>query len=383
MERDSPVNVILEHPQARQALLAAAGTTDLEALATASLLRKDFGAELAAAALTQEALRRRAIAKFGEQASALFLTRDGLEQASRQEVAHWRAERYRTAGWHDVWDLGCGIGADSLAFAKAGLQVTGVERDSETAAFAAANLTDRGSVICADVQNVVIPEQAQVFLDPARRDQRGRIWTTAGLSPSWDFTLDTLRTHGGCAKVGPGIAHRDLPEDMAAEWVSHRGDVVECSVWTDLEPAEMAATLLPFGARIVRDDSPTPEVTAVGAYVGEPDGAAIRAACVPRLARECNATLLAREVAYLTAPVPISTPWVTWFKVQEVLPYKEKLLRHWVSEHDIGSLEIKKRAVDIDPAQLRKSLKPRGTKSVTFIISPTSVGVRVMVCERV
>ena len=55
--------------------------------------------------------------------------------------------RGRPVGW-------AGIGADALAFLRAGLEVVAVERDPDTAAVAAANLAGRAEVICADAEQV-------------------------------------------------------------------------------------------------------------------------------------------------------------------------------------------------------------------------------------
>ena len=71
----------------------------------------------------QALLRRRARTKFGPRADSLFFTTAGLEQASRCPAAAWRAHRLAEAGVRRVADLGCGIGADALAFAAAGLDV--------------------------------------------------------------------------------------------------------------------------------------------------------------------------------------------------------------------------------------------------------------------
>ena len=131
------------------ALGAAVAEEDPESLAAASRLRARFDPGLAAAALTQAALRRQARAKFGADAETMFFTRDGLEQATRPAIAEHHARRFVAAGVRRVIDLGCGIGSDALAFARAGLEVVAVERDPDTAAVAAANLGGRATVVCA------------------------------------------------------------------------------------------------------------------------------------------------------------------------------------------------------------------------------------------
>lgn len=368
-------------PAGAEALQAAAAEAEPDSLAAVARLRERFGGQLGAAALTQESLRRKGVSKLGERAHTLLLTRDGLEQASRAAVARWHAERFVAAGVEEIWDLGCGIGADALAFADAGLRVVAVERDEQTAAFAAANLGERGRVVVADAQSVEIPAGVGVWLDPARRDARGRRWTTTGLSPSWEFTTACLRENPGGAKLGPGIAHRDLPEGLLAEWVSDGGDVVECGLWS-LEEMGMAATRLPGGERLVHRQVPAPAVLGVRGWLGEPDGAAVRSACLSQLARGLGAGLVADQIAYLAADSPVASPWVTWFEVLETLPYQEKRLRQWVADAGVGILEIKVRGLDVDPAGLRRRLRPKGRASATLVLTPTPDGVRALVCRR-
>ena len=95
---------------------------------------------LVAAVLGQARLRAKAVPKFGDFAARMLFTSDGLEQATRLRVAAMHAGRFAEAGVDVVADLGCGIGADSLAFAALDLGVFAVERDEVTAAIATYNL---------------------------------------------------------------------------------------------------------------------------------------------------------------------------------------------------------------------------------------------------
>ena len=102
-------------------------------------------------ALTQAELRERAVAKFGELAASMYFTPDGLEQATRLSVATHRAARLTAFGASTVVDLGCGIGGDLMAFARAGLTAAGVDVDPVRVAVASANLSAlglRGAVRC-------------------------------------------------------------------------------------------------------------------------------------------------------------------------------------------------------------------------------------------
>ncbi|MDT5037408.1 MAG: hypothetical protein QOE03_2593, partial [Micromonosporaceae bacterium] len=163
-------------------LTTTAGPAGDDPLAAASALRaRGVPARLAAAALTQSSLRRRADTKFGTDAAVMFFTRAGLEQATRARVATRRAARLAagTADGATVADLGCGVGADAIAFARAGLRVVAVDADPVTAAVAAANmaalgLADRVVVSTMDARELPLDSVDAVFCDPARRTASGR-----------------------------------------------------------------------------------------------------------------------------------------------------------------------------------------------------------------
>jgi hypothetical protein len=123
--------------EAIAALLTPSGWALLESLpeyaegdATAlseRLRREGHPAELVAAALTQARLRAKAHAKFGPFAQGMLFTAEGLEQATRLSVAARHAQRFSSAGISRVADLGCGIGADSMALATFDREVLSVE----------------------------------------------------------------------------------------------------------------------------------------------------------------------------------------------------------------------------------------------------------------
>ncbi|GAB3624368.1 class I SAM-dependent methyltransferase [Mariniluteicoccus endophyticus] len=402
-------------PELARTLVSATGRAVLEmasqqddptSMAAATALRKDFPPDLAAAALSQTQLRRRATAKFGSLASSLYFTPAGLEQATRPDVARWRAEALAATGVTKVVDLGCGIGTDAMAFVAAGLEVRAVELDETTAVLAAANL---GRLVeCADAEEVTLADDEAAYCDPARRSDRGRLWRTEDFTPGWDFVLSLLeRDAGACIKLGPALPHRMVPAGVGARWVSHHGDVVEVSLWARGFKG-MGAVLLPEGVEIVAPSAAPGGGTAggwarselvggtragdvggpalvadrPGAYVFEPDGAVIRCGAVDALAAEFNLARLAPDIAYLTGDRPVDIPFLTRFSVREVLPYKERALRRWVTDGKVGTLEIKKRGIDVDPAALRKRLRPKGPGSATLILSPGPAGAYAIVADR-
>lgn len=217
-------------------------------------------------------------------------------------MAASRAQRLVDTGVRRVVDLACGIGADAHAYLLAGLEVVAVESDPATAVLARANLerSARPGGPGVDVRTgtaedlapgLLTDPAAAAFCDPARRDERGRVWRVEQFSPGWAFVLELLDgCRVGCVKLGPALPHALIPDGVEAEWVSHPGDVVECTLWAGRSavPGARVATLLssallpsgqqPTGARLSRvGPAPVVGTGPIGAYLHEPDGAAIRA----------------------------------------------------------------------------------------------------------
>jgi hypothetical protein len=124
------------------------------------------------------------------------------------------------------------------------------------------------------------------------------------------------------------------------------------------------------------------EVRDLGRYLFEPDGAVIRSGGIAQLGRMLDAGLLDPHLAYLTGDAEAHTPFATTFTVRERLPYDRKVLRRWVAERRVGRLEIKQRGVGVDPAELRRELRPRGPNSATMIIWRTGSGAVVAIADR-
>ena len=376
------------------ALLASMPPYDpAQALTLASQLRSG-GADpdVVAAAMTQARLRAAAAPKFGPFANGMLFTQDGLEQATRLAVAAHHAKRYLDAGFDSVADLTCGIGADSMAFASMGLSVLAFERDEATALIADHNLRhwDDARVVHADAMVTLasgdIDAQA-LFVDPARRDGRGRRHDPRDYSPPLDDVLDLRAAwpHMGI-KLGPALPHSAVPRDTEAQWVSMDGDVVEMGLWTGMlaRTRGHSALVLRGGDSHLFEGEPVPgEVGPLGAYVYEPDGAVIRSGLVGPMAATVGATLIDPHIAYLTCDAPLSTPFATGFKVIEALPYSERRLASALASRGIGILEIKKRGMDIDPAALRPRLKLKGDASATVILTRVDGTRLAIIAERV
>ncbi|QKW11077.1 SAM-dependent methyltransferase [Streptomyces sp. NA04227] len=391
-----------------------AGTEPGQELAVATRLRRRYPAGLVSAALTQERLRRKAVAKFGaEDAGRMFFTPHGVEQSTRASVATHRAARLTALGVREVADLCCGIGGDALALARAGIRVLAVDRDPLTCAVARANSLALGlgsliEVREADVTEVDTEGYGAVFVDPARRAPAGgrgrsgagrgggrgggkgaptgggagsaggggnaRIFDPEAYSPPLSWAVAAARRAPYAAlKIAPGVPHEMIPEDAETEWISERGEVKEAVLWFGTDaPASRRATLLPSGASLTASLAgmlPDPEVRPVGRFLYEPDGAVIRAHLVAEVAREVDGGLIDPTIAYVTADHAHPTRFATAYRITDQLPFNLKKLKALLREREVGTLTVKKRGSAVEPEELRRKVKPQGPHSATVFLT--------------
>jgi SAM-dependent methyltransferase len=379
------VNIeLLRTPAGAAALDDATALGTADALGAASRLRAaGHDPELAAAALTQVRLRERAVAKFGADAASMFFTPDGVEQATRSVVAERRAARF--AGAEKVVDLCCGIGADLIALARAGLDVTGVDADPATAAVAAANVAALGldaRVVCADATTFDLSGYDAAFCDPARRAGGRRVFDPNAYSPPWSFLLDlAARVPRTGVKVAPGIDHALVPDGAEAEWVSVGGDVVEAALWFgDLATAPRRATLLPAGSGLTGTGLLRAPAGPVRSWLYDPDGAVVRAHLVAELADQLGANLLDPAIAYLTTGELVETPYARAYPVTDVLPFSVKRLRALLRSRGVGTVTIKKRGSAVTPEELRRQLKLSGSEEATVVLTRVAGAPTMILC---
>ncbi|MGH1525749.1 THUMP-like domain-containing protein [Leifsonia sp. L25] len=370
--------------------------SEKDVLAMVTDLRKQgHSPGLVAAVLTQAKLRKKAVGKFGEFASRMLFTEAGLEQATRLSVAARHAGRFRAAGLTRVADLGCGIGGDALALAALDLEVTAVDADEVTAAIAAFNLAPFPSATVEHrrAEDISLRAIDGVFLDPARRTaghtDTDRLTDPDDYTPSLGFAYELATGRSVGLKLGPGFDRDLIPSTAEAQWVSADGQVVELGLWF----GALARTGIRRAALVLRGDeaneltaeadSEDAETGELGEYLYEPDGAVIRARLIGDLARRLDGRMLGDGIAYITADEPVFTPFAAGFRILETLPFAEKDLKKALRARGIGTLEIKKRGVDVDPAALRTRLKLSGDRPATLILTRVAGRHTALLAERV
>ncbi len=359
-----------------------------------------FDTDLVAAALTQSRLRAKGHEKFGEFADGMLFTTDGLEQATRLEIAARHAQRFRGAGVRQVFDLTCGIGADAMAFAGLDLAVTAIEADEVTATVAGVNLRHwpGASAFIGTAEGTQLPtgegaRHAGAWLDPARRtpgltDARGktrRVFRLDAITPTWSTVQSVAQSLPATgAKLSPSFPHAEIPAGTEAQWTSLGGEVLECAIWWGPLVSRAGRSALVIGAQgkswTVREadtgdgkgGKPAPVASSlgqIGSWLYEPDRAVIRAGLTGALTSVVDGFELDSGVGYVTSERCVDVGYARRFAVTESMPLNVKALRAWLRDRDVGRVTIKKRGVALNADELRRQLRLSGSVEMTLVLT--------------
>ncbi|MDO5032873.1 SAM-dependent methyltransferase [Corynebacterium sp.] len=341
----------------------AAATADLpltkkSLVGDVATLRKQFGEH-------GRAVAELAGARRGDKLPGHWLMdHDSAQQATPLPVARYRAQLLREAGVELVHDVTCSIGTEGSAY-RPGTYV-GSDLDRVRVEMARHNVAHPVFQADALTRTTTAPV---VIADPARRAGGNRITRLDQLLPPLP---DLLSAHAELAvKCAPGIDYSEWEGLVTV--VSLDGGVKETCLYTPvLGRGRRAVMLRTQGGEVgvdVLDDSAAeedlPEAGKIGRFIIDPDGAVVRAGLVRHYAAREGLRQLDPRIAYLTGErIPQGA---SGFPFIEAVPMKK--LKAAMAAHDVGSLEILVRGQDVDPDQLRKKLKLRGSTAKTVVIT--------------
>ncbi len=376
----------------RAAALLADGADAVSAL---TRLRAEVGTDLAGPAWGIARQRQKARPAFGADAARLLFTGDTLEQAGRPALAARRAVRLLAGGTETVADLGCAAGTDTIALARAGARVVAVDRDPVARELTRLNAAALGltgvEVRDADVVDLVAAAAGgqvagcdAAVLDPARRAGGRRLLDPDRWSPPWSTVTALLDRVDTCVvKVAPGLDHDRVPAGIEAEWVSVGGSIVEALLWgRGVSAAWRRATLVRDDAvhEVTGDGDPGPApVGPVRGWLHEPDPALLRSGLMSLVAD--GATLVDPTIAYLTSDGPAESPWLSSYRVADVLPFNLKKLKAHLRTRGVGRVVVKKRGSPIEPETLARQLRGPGTGSAVVVVTRVAGAPTVLVCD--
>jgi hypothetical protein len=374
-------------------------------------LRKTSDAALVAAAFELVAARRRARAKFAA-AETLWCDVAGVEQASDELVAAWKAARVAAAVGPGaaavgpgaaavgrgaaavgrgaaavgpgaaVLDLCSGIGGDAMALSAAGLAVTAVDRDARRAWMTARNA--RCHTLVDDVEAIDLAG-AVLHVDPARREERSgvRAWSIDDYQPGRDWILRAIQESRAAAiKLSPAADRRSFPvEKLEWEFVEVDGTLVQAIIWAGefaTTPGIARATVLRSGcapctlsglgddmqARALPvDSSPAP-----GAWINEPCAALERARLLTSAVGSVAAWEIGGGVGLLLSEEPLRAPWFESFVVIGTCEAKQDAILRVIASAGLKARSVRVRGQAADADRLTRDLgcHPSGT-AVVFL----------------
>lgn len=368
-------------------------------LGRAARLRKSLSAERVHLLLQQVELRARARRKFAA-ADQMFFTPVGLEQATDDVVANYKAARFSAEG--PIVDLCCGVGGDLLALARRA-PATGIDRDPVAVLFAEANcrllptvaarpLT--ASVACADAAEARLAGIAAWHIDPDRRPTGRRTTNVEQYDPG-PPVIERLLTQSPAAAIKLAPAAEAPPSWQSQgelEWISRGGECKQLVAWLGplaARPGRRRATILARAGdewthRCVcgEPDAPFAVAPRWGRYLAEPDAAVLAARLVGALAEERGLAAIAPGAVYLTGDQPNPDAALAWFEITDVLPFDVRRLKPLLRARGIGRLEVKKRGVDLSPDEVRRQLRVPGDESATLFVTRVGAAVTAILARR-
>lgn len=395
----SELSFVLAHPSSLSDA-ASLPLTKKSMVADVAHLKETYGDN--ARALVEVALARRsAAAKFSAaRAEQWIMDSDSVQQATPQVVAEFRAAHLLSLGVRDVVDVTCSVGTElaALAAPAAGSEQAGVgarfqriiggDLDPQRVRMARHNVPDVPAIVMDALRPAlstsVLAPGTVVLADPARRTSSGRVTKLSDLRPRLEDLAAVYSEQGldTAIKCAPGIDYTEF--DGQVDVVSVDGNVKEACLYTPgLSQCGRRAVMLGVASgqqEIIDDHMPEQDTVAeVGKYIVDPDGAVVRAGLVRHYAAKHGLWQLDERIAYLTGPaVP---PGRRGFEVLEQVPFKH--VRKALVARGIGAVEILVRGVDINPDEVRKKWKLKGSEEASVVVTRIGDKAWAFICRAV
>lgn len=280
-----------------------------------------------------------------------------------------------------------------------GRRVLAVDADLTSLAYARHNVavcapgTDVGFA-CADVTELPLRGLGAIFIDPARRDARGRLPAGQYRPPlGWCLDLAAQVPQVGI-KAAPGLDRDRVPPGWELEFVAVGRELKEALLWSPaLATAARRATVLPAGATLTAQRPGNPPDSAgngqphlvpqapPGGYLFDPNPAVTRAGLVTDLARLIGAWQIDPMIAFLSSDEPVRTPFARTLRVLESAPWHEKRFAARLRELGIGSADIRRRGLAGDVELIRRRLSLRGDRARVIILTRVADRPWGLICE--
>lgn len=304
----------------------------------------------------------------------IFSDKDGVRFATPEGVAKYRAKRLKC---DTIADISCGIGGQTIYFARECEHVYAIEIDPKKIAYARKNCKQLGidnvEFICADalspdaIDN--LPQLDLVFSDPARPASE-KVRDINNLRPSIPEVISaySTKTSNFAFEAPPQLTPERVPFDCEKEYLSLDGKMNRLNLYFgDLKNCDVSAIALPSGARIESEggipDIPTTEEPASYAY--EPEESVERAGLLAQLGEEIRKQApdislfpVDRKRIFLTSVEQIDHRlFRNRYKILKAAEFDIPQINDYLRKHEFGTILLR---ASIDPKEywdIRKQLE--------------------------
>lgn len=327
----------------------------------------------------------------------------GVELASGELVAAHKAARLTSAAPEGVFDLGSGIGADTIALARH-VPVQAIDRSEVRAWMTEENARRAGEGLRkVDVRTGSIEDLAELplpfHLDPARRQERlgsreGRrsVSLVDHEPPPEEIRRLLALQPTALLKLAPGLDRDELARELPAasegelEFVEERGQLVQALAWTGELAGEdglRRATLLPENRTVAGTGEEELESA---------DGESEALLFVPRPSLE-RANLVAtvagdgaRELwpglGIVTSDDPLDSDWFAGFRVVASRGWHVKKVARELASRGAGRVRVRTRGKAVAAQELEKKLSGSGEREFTVFVFRLDRKLRAWITER-
>jgi len=208
------------------------------------------------------------------------------------------------------------------------------------------------------------------FIDPVRRAGQRRLRAGDSEPPlDWCIALaDTIERTG--IKAAPGLSRDAVPPGWELEFIAVGRDLKEAVAWSPaLATAATRATVLPGGHTLTPGPGGPVPVRAPGGFLLDPSPAVTRAGVVEDLARLVGAWKIDERIAFLSADGAVHTPFARTLQVIDSAPWYQRGLPARLRALDVGAVDIRRRGLAGDVAELHRQLRLSGSRRVTLVMT--------------
>ncbi len=325
-------------------------------------LARSHGAESARWAAAQWELRRRGREKFARAEEMLF-DAEGLEMATHESVAAWRAGLLPEGC--EALDATCGIGGDLIALAGR-CRASGVDRDEGRLAMAAHNLRVHGreAELALGTAEAALAGAEFAVLDPQRRGGGRRLDPSEFQPNPWELKGRLAEMRLAVVKLSP-MTPDPLLEELGPglKFASFRGECREAVVLAGREaPIGRSAILLPEQIEWPAAGDPA-VVHEPDRFMFDADPAIVRAGALGNW----GLAALATNRGWLTGRAHQPGPWKAYESLWKG-GFRPKAIQAELRRLGARILIVKTRGAPHDPAIVRRRFRPEGPRDLALML---------------